>query len=156
MSDESTPVPPAVAERSIPPDMMPGGRGGLLRRGGGNPKNNGGRTPNIIREGLRKNLLATARRMEQTVRNIAEVIERRKARYLKQAELKPEDVALAEDYDRRTLDDQERLLSAQKTLSDFLAKYGIGMTFTETNSQGDDVPRPVIYLPSNGRGNTDN
>lgn len=129
--------------------MMPGNRGGLLRRG--NPGGGGGRTPNIIREGLRKNLLRTARRMEQRVTAIAELIELRKARYVKALEGKGEDLVLAADYSERALADQERLLAAEKMLADFLAKYGIGMTFTETNADGTDVPRPVIYLPANGR-----
>ena len=122
--------------------------------GGGNPKRTGGRTPNIIREGLRKNLLPTARRMEQTVRDIEGVIARRNARFLNEvtAETDPtKQKQLELEYERRTLDDLDRLLSAQKTLTDFLAKYGIGVTFTETQGNGDDVPRPQIYLPFNGR-----
>lgn len=136
--------------------MRPGKNGGQLRSGG---TRSGGRTPNIIRNGLRKNLLKTARRMEDTVRDMETMIARRNARFLNKITALPGDTPAIEkeqleaDYERLTLDDMERLLSAQKTLSDFLAKYGIGVTFTETQGNGDDVPRPTFYIPDNGRFN---
>jgi hypothetical protein len=133
---------PDAAEQRIPDDMMPGRNGGLLKRGNPGPHSGSGRPPNIIREGLRKNLLASAARMRQRVRDIESLIEKRKAKH-------------GEDY-AKLLDDQERLFNAEKTHAEFCAKYGLGMTFTETTRDGNDIPRPVIYLPSNGRGNNDN
>ena len=128
---------------------MTGRHGGRLNRGGAQP--GAGRPPNIIRQGFRKNLLKSARRMEQTVRNIEASIERREARLAKALAAKPDDDQLLETYERLILDDQERLLNAYKILNEFLAKYGIGMTFTETQGNGEDVPRPTFYLPANGR-----
>jgi hypothetical protein len=135
--------------------MRPAKNGGMLRSGGTIGRK-GGRTPNVIREGLRKNILKTARRMEQTVRDIEGVIARRNARFLNEITAEkdePMKKQLELEYERLTLDDLERLLSAQKTLSDFLAKYGIGVTFTETQGNGEDVPRPTFYIPDNGRFN---
>jgi hypothetical protein len=137
VSDEPE-VPPVVAERA----MMPGRNGGQLIRGG----KKGGRTPNIIREGLRKNLLKTARRMEQRVREMAEMIEQRKAWHRRRGE---------EEQSNRLLEDQERLLNAEHRLAEYLAKYGIGTTITETNTQGYDAIR-VIREPAHHNGDSDN
>jgi hypothetical protein len=116
VSDERTPVPPAVAERVIPPDMMPGRNGGLLKTG--NTKNVG-RTPSALRKRMRGSL---AKRLH--VAN--EIIDDPKA----------------------SSNDRLRAL-------DFLAKYGIGTTITETNTEGRDVIR-VIREPRSITRSSDN
>jgi hypothetical protein len=40
---------------------------------------------------------------------------------------------------------------SRKEYADLCAKYGLGTTITETDTEGNDVPRPVFYLPENGR-----
>lgn len=40
---------------------------------------------------------------------------------------------------------------SRKEYADMCAKYGLGTTITETDTEGNDVPQAVIYLPENGR-----
>lgn len=108
----------------------PGRNGGTLRRGGGNPLRTGGRTPNVIRDGLRKNLPATVRRMRNTVKEISALIDRRKA--------------LCVDDTEKLLDDQERLLRALKQLADFEARYGVGATLSAAESRESGAAGPVL------------
>ena len=120
---------------------MTGRHGGRLNRGGAQP--GAGRPPNIIRQGFRKNLLKSARRMEQAVRNIEASIARREERLERAIAGKKDDDPLLEQYERLLLDDQERLINALKVLNEFLAKYGLGTTITETDSDGNSVIRVV-------------
>jgi hypothetical protein len=53
--------------------------------------------------------------------------------------------AIADDPDA---DDSDRIKAV-----DLLGKYGLGTTTTETDTGGNDVPRPqvIAYIPENGR-----
>ena len=50
-------------------------------------------------------------------------------------------------------DDPESTKPDKLRALDFLAKYGLGTTVTETDTDGNDAPRPqvIAYIPENGR-----
>jgi hypothetical protein len=95
---------------------MAGLNGGSLRRGGGNPKRNGGRPPSVIREKLRGSFDKRVKVLEQIAdgKLAASVADRLKA-------------------------------------IDLLAKYGLGTTVTETDTEGNDAPRPGVLTPDERR-----
>lgn len=109
---------------------IPGRNGGRLRNGGTN--RGGGRTPSIIREGLRVNILASAKRMRDQCKRISDLIDKRLAQ-----------LGNAYEMSSAMMDDLEKLNRAEQRLADFRAKYGLGTTVTETDTQGKDVIRVV-------------
>jgi hypothetical protein len=133
-----------AAPQQVPLRVAPNGRG-MLRVGGIDTSRarefglRGGRTPQIIREGFRKNLPKTHARMRQTVREIGNLIATRKEKH-------------GENYEK-LLTDQERLFNALERLANFEAKYGVGTTITETNTDGHDVIRvirePLVRVSEN-------
>ena len=42
---------------------------------------------------------------------------------------------------------------SRKEYADLCGKYGLGTTVTETDTEGNDAPRPqvIAYIPQNGR-----
>lgn len=113
-------------------EWLPGKNGGRLRNGGTN-KGGTGRPPNVIREGFRKNLPAEVRKLRAHVREIEQQIKA----------LAPlrEDETKEEDRHTKRVYDLERLMRARMQLVEFLARYGIGTTLTETDTKGND---PIV------------
>jgi hypothetical protein len=118
-------------------ESIAGRNGGRLLTGGvrGN-KGGTGRPPNVIRQGFRKDLPTEARKLRAHVREMEKLVK----------ELEP--IRAKEDKDASKittrLHDLERLMRARMQLAEFLAKYGLGTTVTETDTEGNDVPRPGI------------
>lgn len=120
----------------------PGRNGGTLRRGGGNPRRTGGRTPSIVRDGFRKNLPATERRLRKRVLEIERLVADRIVKAL----------AVGKTLDHEVLmSDQERLFAAERSLAEFQAKYSLGITKTETDTDGNDVQRPGRLTPDESK-----
>jgi hypothetical protein len=123
---------------------IPGRNGGRLRNGGTN-KGGPGRTPNIIRQGFRDSLPNEEKKLRAHVREIEKLTKELEA--LRDLEDKPTSRLTQRIYDL------ERLMRARGQLMEFQARYGLGTTHTETDTEGNDAPRPqvIAYIPENGR-----
>jgi hypothetical protein len=117
---------------------IPGRNGGLLRNGGTN-KGGTGRPPNVIRQGFRKDLPSEARKLRAHVREIEKHI--RALEPLRDNEEKDEAKITTK------IHDLERLMRARMQLAEFLARYGLGTTMTETDTAGNDVAIRVVREP---------
>jgi hypothetical protein len=113
-------------------ETIAGRNGGRLLAGGvrGN-KGGTGRPPNVIRQGFRKDLPSEARKLRAHVREMEKLI--KDLEPLREDEEKPEARITTK------IHDLERLMRARMQLAEFLARYGLGTTVTETDSQGNDT-----------------
>lgn len=108
--------------------------GGRLRVGG-KPGNKGGtgRPPNELRAGFRQKLPAELRALQRQVKKLEKL--------------------LAESENVYHI---ERLINARARVVEFLAKYGVGTTITETDTEGRDAPRPFTFRINSPRDGDDN
>jgi hypothetical protein len=118
MSDETDTKP---VEQYVPPHGN-----GRLNRGG---YHGGGQKPSLLRQSLRRTIPGTVRAMRNRIEEMRRLVKQR-------AEEKPEATAIR-------LRDQAQLFAAEKSLADYLAKYGLGTTFTETDGEGNSVIRVI-------------
>lgn len=115
--------------------LIPQRHGGALRNGGTN-KGGPGRTPNVIRAKFRADLPTEARKLRQHVRDMEKTAAAIVATF---AEIP----TVAQLRERLAL--EAGLFTARRQLADFLAKYGIGTTFTETDNEGNSVRKPFTF-----------
>lgn len=102
----------------------------------GNPGNKGGtgRPPNELRAGFRQKLPAELRALQRQVKKLEKL--------------------LAESENVYHI---ERLINARARVVEFLAKYGVGTTVTETDTEGQDVaPRHFTLGIGQLSGDSDN
>ena len=123
-------------------ELTPQKHGGALRNGGTN-RGGTGRPPNVIRAKFRQDLPTEVRKLRAHVREMEKLVK----------ELEPIREKEEKESSRLTtrMHDLERLMRARGQLADFLARYGIGTTVTETDGDGNDVPRPGRYTPEERR-----
>lgn len=125
--------------------FIPGRNGGRLRNGGTN-KGGTGRTPNIIRKGFRTKLPTELRKLQAHVRDIEAQVRA----------LEPmRDRAEGDARHTRRIHDLERLMRARMQLVEFLARYGLGTTITETNTEGEDI-KPFTFVIDSPNGDDSN
>lgn len=115
--------------------LIPQPHGGALKPGGTKGhRGGGGRPPSIIREKCRTAFWKQLKLLEQIAEGEAlEIVK---------------DATGRETEMRKSAPISERLKAV-----DLMAKYGLGTTVTETDTEGNDAPRSqvVVYIPDNGR-----
>ena len=137
---------------------MPGLNGGSLRRGGatGGRRRGAGRPPSIIREKLRGSF-------EKRIKILEQIADGEFVPHLPK-DVKRGDICTCGAYKRDAAAECICMASNNATMAeyavserlkavDLLGKYGMGTTVTETDTDGNDVPRPqvIAYIPDNGR-----